>query len=394
MKKIKRVTLIVMDSVGIGALPDAGDYGDAGADTLPHAAAAAGGVSLPALEGMGLGRLADLRGSGPSNGPVRGCYGKMAEISKGKDTTTGHWEMAGVIVETPFPVYPRGFPADIISAFEKKSGRKVIGNAPASGTEIIRELGEEHLRTGSLIVYTSADSVFQIAAHEDVVPLEELYRLCREARAILAGPHAVGRVIARPFIGKPGSFQRTRHRHDFSLDPPGRTLLDRIQSSGLECWSVGKIWDIFAGRGITRHLGGASNQEVMAKIREGLDDPAFKNGLLFANLVDFDMLYNHREDPRGFIRSLREFDDFLPRIVSRLGGEDALLITADHGNDPTDGSTDHSREYVPVLGWRPGLEEARDVGVRGSFADLGQTVAELLGTGELPAGESFAGALA
>ena len=300
----------------------------------------------------------------------------------------------GIVLDRPFPVFPLGFPAGVIDAFSRQTGRGVLGNMAASGTRIINELGPEHLRTGSLIVYTSADSVFQIAAHEDVVPLEELYRLCREARAILAGPHAVGRVIARPFIGKPGSFQRTRHRHDFSLDPPGRTLLDRIQSSGLECWSVGKIWDIFAGRGITRHLGGASNQEVMAKIREGLDDPAFKNGLLFANLVDFDMLYNHREDPRGFIRSLREFDDFLPRIVSRLGGEDALLITADHGNDPTDGSTDHSREYVPVLGWRPGLEEARDVGVRGSFADLGQTVAELLGTGELPAGESFAGALA
>ncbi len=390
-KRVRRVILMVMDSVGVGELPDAKEYGDEGANTLEHAAKAVGGIALPNLESLGLGKLVNLYPSHTNS--LKGAYGKMAELSKGKDTTTGHWEMAGVVVSQAFPTYPNGFPASLMKEFESRIGRKTLGNKTASGTEIIKELGDEHYRTGSPIVYTSADSVFQVAAHEEIVPLEELYRICKIAREILRGEHAVGRVIARPFIGKPGKFERTHHRHDYSLDPSGDTLLDVIKSAGLETVSVGKIWDIFAGRGISRHLTAGPNAEVMEKTLEGMKDSKFKDGLLFSNLVDFDMLYNHRQDPKGFAKSMEEFDRFLPQIFSALADDDILMITADHGNDPTDNSTDHCREYVPILVYGKNIPAGLNLGARKSFADCGQTIAELLQVPRLAAGESFASAL-
>ena len=390
MSRIKRVLLMVMDSVGVGELPDAGSYGDSGSNTLEHAAKHVGGVCLPNLESLGLGNLVNLRNGSKHEIALKGSYGKMAEISKGKDTTTGHWEMMGLALHKPFPLYPDGFPKDLMEEFEKKSGRKVIGNKPASGTEIVKELGEEHCKTGRLIIYTSGDSVFQIAAHEEIVPLDELYRICKIARGILRGEHAVGRVIARPFVGKPGSFARTHHRHDYSLRPFSETLLDKIKAAGLDCVSVGKIWDIFAGRGLCRHLDAGPNLEVMQKTLEGLEDPSFKRGLLFANLVDFDMLYNHRQDPKGLIEALVTFDEFLPKVFGALKEDDVLLLTADHGNDPTDNSTDHTREYVPILSFGKSLARGKNLGTRKTFADCGQTVAEFLGMPPLSLGTSFA----
>jgi phosphopentomutase len=386
-----------MDSVGVGELPDAAEYGDRGANTLGNAARAVGGLSLPNLESLGLGQLVSLRSGDYKIGdprpaatsPLMGSYGKMAELAKGKDTTTGHWEMMGVVVDRGFPTYPDGFPADLLGAFEKAIGRKTLGNKTASGTEIIKELGEEHCRTGSPIVYTSADSVFQVAAHEEIIPLEELYRICKVARGLLTGPHAVGRVIARPFVGKPGSFARTHHRHDYSLEPFSETLLDRIKAAGLPCVSVGKIWDIFAGRGLTQHLAAGPNAEVMRRTLEGVKDPALDGGLLFANLVDFDMLFNHRQDPVGLAHSLVEFDRFLPDLFDALRPDDLLLITADHGNDPTDNSTDHCREYVPILAYGKSLVHGKNLGVRKTFADCGQTIAEVLGIKPLSVGKSF-----
>ena len=398
MSRIRRVVLIVMDSVGIGELPDAAEYGDRGSNTLEHAAKAVGGLSLPNLESLGLGALVKLRNGSyqvgdprpAASSPLMGCYGKMAELSKGKDTTTGHWEMMGIVVDRPFPTYPHGFPPEVMREFERKIGRKTLGNKTASGTEIIKELGEEHVRTGSPIVYTSADSVFQVAAHEEVIPLKELYRICKVAREMLKGEHAVGRVIARPFVGKPGAFARTHHRHDYSLEPFAETLLDELKAAGMPCVSVGKIWDIFAGKGLTRHLDAGPNKEVMARTLEGVKDPALDRGLLFANLVDFDMLYNHRQDPDGLARSLVEFDRFLPDLIDALRPDDLLLITADHGNDPTDQSTDHCREYVPILAYGKALAHGRNLGVRKSFADCGQTIAEVLGLRPLKVGASFA----
>lgn len=399
----KRIFLVVLDSVGVGELPDAKEYGDLGSNTMEHAAQVCGGVSLPNLERLGLGELAQLRPSivnsprlNPlpqgerSNERIMGCYGKMAEQSAGKDTTTGHWEMAGLIVKEAFPTYPNGFPSEIIQEFEQKIGRKTLGNKPASGTEIIKELGEEHYRTGKPIIYTSADSVFQIAAHEEIVPLSQLYEICKIARKILTGKHAVGRVIARPFVGKPGNFVRTHNRHDYALEPFGETLLDRVKASGLDCISVGKIWDIFCGRGITNHLGTGPNALMMEKILEGMNDPNFKRGLLFANLVDFDMLFNHRQDPQGFIQAMIEFDRFLPKLFESMQPEDVLMITADHGNDPTDQSTDHTREYVPILVYGQSLKSGINLGLRKTFADCGQTIAEFLGIPPLSVGESFA----
>ncbi len=390
-KGVRRIILMVMDSVGVGELPDAAEYGDIGSNTLQNAAKVVGGIQLPNLETLGLGKLVDLHPS--KNPPLKGAYGKMAELSKGKDTTTGHWEMAGILVSDPFPTYPNGFPASLIKEFETRIGRKTLGNKTASGTDIIKELGDEHYRTGSPIVYTSADSVFQVAAHEEIIPLDELYRICKVAREILTGEHAVGRVIARPFIGKPGAFTRTHHRHDYSLVPSGQTLLDKIQAAGLETVSVGKIWDIFAGKGLSRHIAAGPNAEVMAKTLEGMNDGKFKEGLLFSNLVDFDMLYNHRQDPKGLAKSMEEFDAFLPKILNALKDDDILMITADHGNDPTDNSTDHCREYVPILVYGKSVPAGLNLGVRKSFADCGQTVAELLNVPKLDLGESFAKAL-
>ncbi len=397
--KIRRVILVVMDSVGVGELPDAAEYGDQGSDTLGHSASAFGGVSLPNLESLGLGCLTRLwveKGTVPKGTvpfSIIGSYGKMAEISQGKDTTTGHWEMMGVEVDKAFPTYPHGFPADLIQKFESKIGRKTLGNKPASGTEIIKELGEEHYKTGNPIVYTSGDSVFQIAAHEEIIPLEELYRICKIAREMLTGEHAVGRVIARPFVGKPGSFSRTHHRHDYSLEPFTPTLLEIMQSHEIPVLSAGKIWDIFVGKGVTRHLEGGPNEEVMEKILEGVADPKFDRGLLFANLVDFDMLYNHRQDPLGFIRAMIDFDQFLPRLFAAMKENDLLMITADHGNDPTDNSTDHTREYVPILCYGEKIKRGINLGVRKSFADCGQTIADLFGLPPLKIGKSFVGSL-
>lgn len=382
---IKRVVIVVLDSVGVGALPDAHKYGDEGSNTLGNIAAAVP-LNLPHLARLGLGNIIPLRGIDPVNNPSA-AYGKMASQAPGKDTTTGHWELAGLILERPFPLYPQGFPPEIIEAFEKAIGRKVLGNKPASGTAIIEELGEEHLRTGYPIVYTSADSVFQIAAHEDVIPVQELYRYCRIAREILRGEHAVGRVIARPFVGEPGHFIRTDRRQDFSLEPPKPTLLDVISGAGHQVMAVGKIKDIFAGRGITRWIHTHDNMDGIDQtckfLREG------SRGLIFTNLVDFDMLYGHRNDVEGYAAALEAFDRRLPDLMEDLDEKDVLVITADHGCDPTTPSTDHSREYVPLLVFGKSIRTV-NIGIRPTFADLAATVAELLGVPYQLAGTSFA----
>jgi len=347
-----------------------------------------GYLNVPNLARLGLGKLVRLPGCDTEGGPS-GAYGRMAEKSCGKDTTTGHWELMGIILDKPFPTYPRGFPPEIIEAFERRIGRKVLGNKPASGTVIIEELGREHMATGYPIVYTSADSVFQIAAHEEVIPVEELYRMCRIARELLTGEHAVGRVIARPFIGQPGSFVRTERRHDFSLKPPRPTVLDYVAGAGMDVIAVGKIYDIFVGQGITASRPTADNREGMETVLD-LADQEF-TGLAFANLVDFDMKYGHRNDVEGYARALEEFDEFIPRLLNRMGEGDVVVITADHGCDPTTASTDHSREYVPVLVAGQEIRDGVDVGTRETFADLGCTVADLLGVKtEGLAGESFA----
>ncbi len=384
---MRRVLLIVLDSVGIGALPDAGEYGDAGANTLLHVARGVGGLNVPNLQNLGLGNILPVPGVDASDRP-RAAFGKMQEKSAGKDTTTGHWEMAGVVLTQPFPTYPDGFPQEIIGPFEEKIGRKVLGNKMASGTEIIEELGKEHMETGCPIVYTSADSVFQIAAHEEVIPVEELYRMCRVARELLTGEHGVGRVIARPFAGEPGSFQRTARRHDFSLEPPEKTVLELVTEAGKDVMAVGKIKDIFAGRGITASLASSSNREGMERIKEFL--AADRPGLVFANLVDFDMLYGHRNNVEGYARALAEFDERLPEIMALLAGEDVLVITADHGTDPGFPGTDHTREHVPVLVTGERIRPGVDIGVRESFSDLGATIAEMLGCDRPKHGKSFA----
>lgn len=387
---ISRVILIVLDGVGVGALPDAAAYGDAGSNTLAHVAATAGGLTLPTLDALGLGYIGEFAGVRRVGQPD-GCFGKMGELSCGKDTTTGHWEMAGLVLEKPFPTYPGGFPREILESFEKVIGRKVLGNRPASGTEIIKELGEEHLRTGAPIVYTSADSVFQIAAHEKIVPIEELYRMCRAARKLLVPPHQVARVIARPFDGEPGAFVRTAGRRDFGLEPPGRTLLDLLAAAGQPVVAIGKVGDLFTGRGITRAIHTENNAAGLDETIRMLKE--VPGGLIFVNLVDFDTLYGHRNDALGYARTLREFDIRLPEVLDAMRQHDLLCVAADHGNDPTTPSTDHSREYVPLLAY--GLKLARGVhlGTRRTFADLGQTIADALGVPRLDWGESFLHAL-
>ncbi|PMQ02211.1 MAG: phosphopentomutase [Dictyoglomus sp. NZ13-RE01] len=381
-----RVLLIVLDGVGIGELPDAYKYHDEGSNTLANTAKAVGGLKLPNLEKMGLGNIHPILGVNPISEPTS-YYGKMAEKSPGKDTTTGHWEISGIILDKPFPVYPNGFPREIIEEFEKRIGRKTLGNIPASGTEIIQKLGEEHIKTGYPIVYTSADSVFQIACHEEVVPVEELYRMCEIAREILQGEHAVARVIARPFLGEKGNFYRTPRRKDFSLPPPRKTLLDYLKDNGNNVVGIGKIEDIFAGRGITYSMHQDNNKEGMENILKALD--LFDEGLIFANLVDFDMLYGHRNNPEGFAKALTEFDEFLPLLFTKLNEKDILVITADHGNDPTTPSTDHSREYVPLLIYSKSFKNARSLGVIPTFACLGKTIAEIFGVDNELDGESF-----
>jgi phosphopentomutase len=369
--RLSKVVLVILDGVGVGALPDAAEYGDEGSNTLANLAGAVGGLNLPNLERMGLGNIEPLAGVSPRAEPVA-SFGKMAEASPGKDSTSGHWEIAGLILDAPFPTYPDGFPAEVIERFEKAIGRGTLGNKAASGTEIIKELGDEHLQTGKPIVYTSADSVFQIAAHVEVIPLEELYRISRLARDQLSGEHAVGRVIARPFEGPRGAFKRTPDRKDFSLCPPKPTVLDSLKEAGYRTVSVGKVDHLFAKRGFTDMIPTRSNSEVIARV---VEQAAGKlAGLVFANLVDFDMLWGHRNDPDGFRRGLEEFDLALPRIVEALRPEDILIITADHGNDPTTPSTDHSREYVPLLAYGKKLRRGVDLGVRETFADLGATI--------------------
>jgi phosphopentomutase len=383
---LARVLWIVLDSVGIGPLPDAADYRDTGRNTLGHIARSRP-LRLPNLARLGLGNIALLEHIPPAAAPLA-SYGRAATRSPGKDTTTGHWEMAGIWLERAFPVYPHGFPRELIAEFERQIGRATLGNKPASGTEILKELGEEHRRTGRPIVYTSGDSVFQIAAHEDVIPVAELYRMCEIARRLLDGPHRVGRVIARPFTGAPGSFRRTERRHDYAVDPPRPMLLDVLAERGVRVTAIGKIRDIYNGRGIASSIGTKNNADGMEKISAAL--AAQPSGLLFANLVDFDMLYGHRKDVEGFARSLEEFDAVLGPLLYRLGPADLLLITADHGCDPCpcSPSTDHSREYVPVLAYAPALPRGRDLGSRDTLADLGQTVAEIFGVA-IPQGTSF-----
>ncbi len=368
-----RVILITLDGVGVGALPDAEAYGDAGANTLLHVAEACGGLHLPTLQSLGLGNILPLPGVPPLQTPAAG-FGRMQERSVGKDTTTGHWELAGVLQTEPLPTYPQGFPLEIIAAFRRETGLDPLGNVAASGTEILRQLGEEHLRSGRPIVYTSADSVFQIAAHEEVIPVERLYEICRAARRLL-DPYRVGRVIARPFLGRcAADFKRTHRRHDFSLPPTAPTVLDLLVAAGLTVYGVGKIRDIFAGRGITDYVYSSSNADGMEKTLAAL--ASVRRGLVFTNLVDFDMLYGHRLDGPGFGRALEAFDRWLPTLLAELADDDLLLITADHGCDPTTPGTDHSREYVPLLVWHRQLTEGRDLGVRESFTDVAATVAE------------------
>jgi phosphopentomutase len=384
---VRAVALVVLDSVGIGGAPDAAAFGDEGSATLQHVAAAVGGLALPNLGRLGLGCVAGVAGVPPADRPA-GAFGSMVERSPGKDTTTGHWEIAGVILERPFPTYPDGFPSEVMEAFESAVGSPALGNVAASGTEIIERLGAEHLETGHPIVYTSADSVFQIAAHVGVVPLERLYEMCRVARELLRGEHEVGRVIARPFEGEPGAFVRTPDRHDFSVVPPAPTVLDEVASAGLEVRTVGKISDIFAGRGVTHSRPTRSNDEGAGAVAEELR--AIGRGLVFANLVDFDSSYGHRNDPDGYARALEAFDRRLPEIEAALGARDVLIVTADHGNDPTTSSTDHSRERVPLLVAGERVAGGTPLGERSTFADCGATIAELLGVGAPPAGVSFA----
>lgn len=379
-----RFIVWVLDSVGIGEMPDSYLYNDQGSATLQNIARERGGLYLPNLERLGLGLIEGIFGVGRPGDP-QAAYGKMAEQSKGKDTTTGHWEIAGLHLEMPFPTYPNGFPEEVISRFEKEAGVKVLGNYPASGTVIIEELGDEHMRTQRPIVYTSADSVFQIAAHIDVIPLERLYELCEIARGILVGEHGVARVIARPFAGEPGSFYRTKDRRDYSLPPTGETILDVLVASGVPVTAIGKISDIFTGRGISTSLSAKSNNETMSQLLFALD--TVEEGLIFANSVDFDMVYGHRNDVEGYAKALEETDRYIPDVLRKLRIDDILVITADHGCDPTTQSTDHSREYVPLLvyGIKP-----RNLGIRETFADVAQSIAEYFGV-SYPRGKSFLG---
>ncbi len=384
--QFERVVWIVLDSVGIGELPDAADYGDVGRDTLGHIARSRP-LRLPNLVRLSLANIKRLDHLTPPDHPS-GSFGKGVTHSPGKDTTTGHWEMAGIWLDRAFPVYPNGFPKQLIEEFERQIGRRTIGNKPASGTEILKELGEKHMQTGSPIVYTSGDSVFQIAAHEDVIPVPELYRMCEIARKLLDGPNRVGRVIARPFTGMPGNFRRTERRHDYAVEPPRPMLLDVLADLKVPVFGVGKIHDIYNGRGVAKYVTTKDNVDGMAKLSEALRNQ--EKGLVFANLVDFDMLYGHRKDVEGFARSLEEFDLLLGPFLPRLQPSDLLLITADHGcdPDPVNPTTDHSREYVPILAYTPRTTYGRNLGTRSTLSDMGQTVAENFG-GAIPHGTSF-----
>jgi phosphopentomutase len=391
MMSYKRVTVIVLDSVGIGELPDAAAYGDTGSHTLGHIAQKVPELALPNLRKLGLGHIAAI-GNWQQDTPTIGYHGKMAEVSVGKDTMTGHWELMGLRIDTPFRTFPNGFPAALLNAFEDETGRSILGNKPASGTEILDELGEQQMKSGAWIVYTSADSVFQLAAHEDVIPLEELYDACRIARRLtMKDEFSVGRVIARPYVGKPGAFVRTSNRHDYAVKPPQPTLLNVLKSNEHDVIAVGKINDIFCGEGISRAIPTKSNADGIAvTLREMQSD---FHGLVFTNLVDFDSLYGHRRDPEGYGRALEEFDRALPELMGVMNKDDLLIITADHGNDPTHAGTDHTREFVPLLVWSPGFAETGNIEVRSSFADLAATVADNFGIAFPTHGRSFMSAL-
>jgi phosphopentomutase len=383
---MKRIIIIVLDSVGIGALPDAAKYGDEGSNTLGNIAASIEGFSLPNLERIGLANIEGVRGF-KKRKSFSGCCGRMMEKSAGKDTTTGHWEISGIILDKPFPVYPNGFPQDIIQEFEKRIKTSVLGNIAASGTEIIKKLGRQHVTTGYPIVYTSADSVFQIAAHEDIIPVERLYEICMTAREILKGEHAVGRVIARPFAGSEGSYIRTERRRDFSLKPIKKTILDYTAENGYEVKAVGKIEDIFSGQGITESVHTHGNQDAIDRTVEFMN--AEFEGIIFTNLVDFDMLYGHRNNIEGYAHALKAMDERIPDILKALKKEDILIITADHGCDPTTESTDHSREYVPLLVCGEGVKSGINLGTRTSFSDIAATAAEYFGISADIEGTSF-----
>jgi phosphopentomutase len=386
MAPFERIIWIVLDSVGIGALPDAADYDDVGRNTLGHIAKSRP-LALPNLVSLGLANIAPLAHLAPPARPD-GCYGKGATHSPGKDTTTGHWEMAGIWLPQAFPVYKHGFPLELIEEFEHVIGRKTIGNKPASGTEIIKELGEEHVRTGFPIVYTSGDSVFQIATHEDVIPIAELYRMCEIARKMLDGPNKVGRVIARPFTGTPGNFRRTERRHDYAVEPPHPMLMDVLVEKNVPIFGIGKIHDIYNGRAVDHYVTTKNNADGMQKLHGTLGDQ--KGGLIFANLVDFDMLYGHRKDVEGFAKSLEEFDVLLGPLLRAMAPRDLLMITADHGCDPDPAwpTTDHSREYVPIVTYSTAGKRGVNLGIRDTLADMGQTIADNFGAA-IPHGQSF-----
>lgn len=386
--RFKRICFIVLDSVGIGALPDAPEFGDEGAHTLGHILEKVPHMKLPNMQKLGLGNIAEIPPLDPVDKP-QAYYGKMKEVSAGKDTMTGHWELMGLKIDTPFNTYPDGFPQDLITEFEKQTGRKVICNKPASGTEVLDEYGEEQMKTGAWIVYTSADSVFQIAAHEDIIPLEELYKACKIARKLTLAPeHSVGRVIARPYVGTPGAFKRTSNRHDYAVKPPEPTVMNALHSAGYDVIAVGKINDIFDGEGVTEAYPTKSNEHGIEVTTQQLGRDF--NGLLFTNLVDFDSLYGHRRDPEGYAGALEVFDQELPKIMERISEEDLLIISADHGNDPIHRGTDHTREYVPVLIYSPALKQPGDtIGVRETYSDLGATISDNFGATAPLHGESF-----
>jgi len=384
MSSFDRVVWIVLDSVGIGEMPDAAVYGDAGSDTLGHIAQSRP-LALPNLSRFGLANIRELKGLSADSAPI-GAFGKCTLASPGKDTTTGHWEMAGIHLNKPFPLYPNGFPQDVMQEFSDRIGRGWLGNYAASGTEIIKELGEEHMRTGKPIVYTSADSVFQIASHEEVIPIPELYRICEIARDLLRGPHDVGRVIARPFTGQPGAFQRTANRHDYAVPPPKGMLLDQLSERDIEVHSVGKIADVFLNRGIAKSDKTSSNADGMQKTLDAM--ASTPRGLIWTNLVDFDSLYGHRNDVEGYARALEQVDAWVPKLMSAAGPRDLVIFCADHGCDPTTPSTDHSREYVPLLVWGPSVRGGADLGTRATLSDTGQTVAAVFNS-QIENGQSF-----
>lgn len=384
---INRVIWIVLDSVGMGEMPDSVKFGDVGCNTIGNVSSKLGGLKLPNMEKLGLGNIEGMKNINKVENPI-GCFGRFAEMSDGKDTTTGHWEMCGIQLDKPFPTYPQGFPKEIVEAFEKAIGRKILGNKPASGTAILDELGEEHIKTGCPIVYTSADSVFQIAAHEDIYSVEELYKICQIARDMLVGEHAVARVIARPFVGEAkGNFTRTSNRRDFSLKPIHETVLDKLKASKLSVMAVGKIEDIFQGAGITEAVHTKDNMDGVDKTLEYMKED--KKGLIFTNLVDFDMKWGHRNNAEEYGRGLEAFDVRLAEIMEQMKDDDILFITADHGCDPTTEGTDHTREYVPFLAYGKALSKGKDLKTRKTFSDMGQTVADIFKIEPIKNGESF-----